>query len=38
MLLAAFAGIEKIRFAYQYMISKKLRFYSHGNAMLVAKQ
>jgi S-adenosylmethionine:tRNA ribosyltransferase-isomerase len=34
-LVAAFAGLEKIMAAYQHAISKRYRFYSYGDAMLI---
>jgi S-adenosylmethionine:tRNA ribosyltransferase-isomerase len=35
MLVSAFAGREKIMHAYQEAISRKYRFYSYGDAMLI---
>jgi S-adenosylmethionine:tRNA ribosyltransferase-isomerase len=35
MLVAAFAGIDKVLEAYQYAIDNKFRFYSFGDAMMV---
>lgn len=35
MLVAAFAGIKKIKKAYQQAIEEKYRFYSYGDAMLI---
>lgn len=34
-LVAAFAGLEHVRRAYQQAIEKKYRFYSYGDAMLI---
>lgn len=34
-LVAAFAGLEKIIAAYKHAISKRYRFYSYGDAMLI---
>jgi S-adenosylmethionine:tRNA ribosyltransferase-isomerase len=34
-LVCAFCGTEKIRFAYRTAIEKKYRFYSYGDAMLI---
>jgi S-adenosylmethionine:tRNA ribosyltransferase-isomerase len=34
-LVAAFAGLEKIMAAYQHAITKRYRFYSYGDAMLI---
>ena len=36
-LLGAFAGLERIRGAYQYAIEEGYRFYSYGDAMLISK-
>jgi S-adenosylmethionine:tRNA ribosyltransferase-isomerase len=34
-LVAAFAGLDKIRSAYNYAIASHYRFYSYGDAMLI---
>jgi S-adenosylmethionine:tRNA ribosyltransferase-isomerase len=34
-LVAAFAGLDKIKEAYQYAIEHRYRFYSYGDAMLI---
>jgi S-adenosylmethionine:tRNA ribosyltransferase-isomerase len=34
-LVAAFAGLDKIKAAYQYAIEHRYRFYSYGDAMLI---
>jgi len=34
-LIAAFAGLDKIRTAYKHAIEKRYRFYSYGDAMLI---
>ncbi len=36
-LVSAFAGIETIRRAYRHAIEKRYRFYSYGDAMLLAR-
>jgi S-adenosylmethionine:tRNA ribosyltransferase-isomerase len=35
LLIAAFAGIEKVRAAYDAAVAEKYRFYSYGDAMLI---
>jgi S-adenosylmethionine:tRNA ribosyltransferase-isomerase len=35
-LVAAFAGVEPIQNAYQFAVKNKYRFYSYGDAMLIA--
>ena len=35
MLLAAFAGLEQSRAAYEYAVIERYRFYSYGDAMLI---
>jgi len=35
-LVGAFAGMEKMRAAYQHAIEQRYRFYSYGDAMLIA--
>ena len=35
MLVCAFAGKENVMEAYQHAISKKYKFYSYGDAMLL---
>jgi S-adenosylmethionine:tRNA ribosyltransferase-isomerase len=35
-LVAAFAGLERMRAAYQHAIEQRYRFYSYGDAMLIA--
>jgi S-adenosylmethionine:tRNA ribosyltransferase-isomerase len=35
-LAAAFAGLDRIRAAYNYAIERRYRFYSYGDAMLIA--
>jgi S-adenosylmethionine:tRNA ribosyltransferase-isomerase len=35
MLVAAFAGLDKVLGAYQYAIDNKFRFYSFGDAMMI---
>ena len=37
MLVSAFGGVENIRAAYAHAISKRYRFYSYGDAMLIEK-
>ncbi|WP_216796724.1 tRNA preQ1(34) S-adenosylmethionine ribosyltransferase-isomerase QueA [Candidatus Vallotia tarda] len=37
MLVSAFAGVEPIRRAYDYAISKRYRFFSYGDAMLLTR-
>lgn len=37
MLVAAFGGLENIRSAYQHAISHRYRFFSYGDAMLIAR-
>jgi S-adenosylmethionine:tRNA ribosyltransferase-isomerase len=37
MLVAAFAGLERMRRAYSYAIDKKYRFYSYGDASLLER-
>ena len=36
MLTAAFAGLERMRQAYAHAIAQKYRFYSYGDACLLA--
>ena len=38
MLVSAFAGMEKMRRAYEYAIAKQYRFYSYGDATLLEKE
>ncbi len=38
MLVSAFAGIANIQQAYQHAISKRYRFFSYGDAMLIEKK
>jgi len=35
MLVAAFAGINLARQAYEYAVKERYRFYSYGDAMLI---
>ncbi|NOY16553.1 MAG: tRNA preQ1(34) S-adenosylmethionine ribosyltransferase-isomerase QueA [Gammaproteobacteria bacterium] len=35
MLVSAFAGVDEIRHIYRYAISKKYRFFSYGDAMII---
>lgn len=35
MLIAAFAGLEQSRLAYEYAVKNRYRFYSYGDAMLI---
>jgi S-adenosylmethionine:tRNA ribosyltransferase-isomerase len=35
MLVAAFAGLEKVLSAYREAVAEKYRFYSYGDAMLI---
>jgi len=37
MLVAAFAGLENIRRAYEHAIAKRYRFFSYGDAMLIER-
>jgi S-adenosylmethionine:tRNA ribosyltransferase-isomerase len=37
MLVAAFAGLERIRSAYAHAIERRYRFYSYGDAMLLER-
>jgi S-adenosylmethionine:tRNA ribosyltransferase-isomerase len=37
MLVAAFAGLERIRNAYAHAIAQRYRFYSYGDAMLLER-
>lgn len=37
MLVCAFAGIEKMKSLYEYAISKKMRFFSYGDAMMLER-
>lgn len=37
MLVSAFAGLEKMKAAYQFAIKQRLRFYSYGDACLLFK-
>jgi S-adenosylmethionine:tRNA ribosyltransferase-isomerase len=37
MLVAAFAGLERIRRAYAHAIARRYRFYSYGDAMLIER-
>ena len=37
MLVAAFAGLENIRQAYEHAIAKRYRFFSYGDAMLIER-
>jgi len=37
MLVAAFAGTQRIRQAYQHAVAKRYRFFSYGDAMLVER-
>lgn len=37
MLVAAFAGLENVRRAYAHAITKRYRFYSYGDAMLIER-
>jgi S-adenosylmethionine:tRNA ribosyltransferase-isomerase len=36
-LVSAFAGIERIRTAYQHAIARRYRFFSYGDAMLLQR-
>ena len=36
MLVSAFAGLERIREAYREAIRERYRFFSYGDAMLIA--
>ena len=38
MLVAAFAGFERMQELYQHAIGKTYRFFSYGDAMLLARQ
>jgi S-adenosylmethionine:tRNA ribosyltransferase-isomerase len=38
MLVAAFAGLERIRNAYAHAIAQRYRFYSYGDAMLLERE
>jgi S-adenosylmethionine:tRNA ribosyltransferase-isomerase len=38
MLVSAFAGIERIRSAYAHAIARRYRFFSYGDAMLLARR
>jgi S-adenosylmethionine:tRNA ribosyltransferase-isomerase len=35
LLVAAFAGVETVRAAYQHAVSRDYRFYSYGDAMVI---
>ena len=35
MLVSAFAGIERVRAAYDEAVRERYRFYSYGDAMLI---
>ena len=35
-MVAAFAGVEQILNAYDFAVKNKYRFYSYGDAMLIA--
>jgi S-adenosylmethionine:tRNA ribosyltransferase-isomerase len=35
MLVSAFAGIDRIRSAYEEAVKERYRFYSYGDAMLI---
>ncbi len=35
MLIAAFAGLEQSRLAYEHAVKNRYRFYSYGDAMLI---
>jgi len=37
MLVSAFAGFERIRALYQHAIASEYRFFSYGDAMLLAR-
>jgi S-adenosylmethionine:tRNA ribosyltransferase-isomerase len=37
MLVSAFGGFENIRAAYRHAISRRYRFYSYGDAMLIER-
>jgi S-adenosylmethionine:tRNA ribosyltransferase-isomerase len=36
MLVAAFAGIDRVLDAYEHAVAQRYRFYSYGDAMLIA--
>lgn len=38
MLVAAFAGMNNIRHAYQHAVAKRYRFFSYGDAMLIERE
>jgi len=38
MLVSAFAGFDRVRFAYERAVAEEMRFYSYGDAMLLRRE